>query len=558
MELFANDIKIPFGETISLKFYNPLFNDIGASSFPLSFPSKLAVVNKAFGFPVKQEASDPGYISARIRNHIIDLIGSWEANETQGGSVNAYFKGSSGDFYSMIKDKFLTDLEFGGIKYPAGVGADYMTILNYMTTKMNASYPTDEWTAFMAYMSNPVEGVSGDMEVNPVYHDNPSGVPSFTTSFKLNSTVYLFAGTVIDYIFSEFGYKIEKNIFREDVDLQRLVIFNTFNRVKPFTLLTIDDAFDYTKLVPRVSISDFLKAIRNKFNIGFFINEQSRSVKILSFDSIIQAGPAAGKFKTGSLKIDRKRGTGLSFTASQPDDWSNCPFDSLSKLDPDGSVITVNKLSDIVPATMTGHPIFVKAEANYYTVNEDLEITKQCPDMFPYSEGSAAEPIEQLCGSPALFTLVKTFLPSTTINYIVPRCDLQTNRAGFPYTDFPLMFVFARGIQDCYVEDGFERQYPCGTTDVYDAKGNAISGATLAMRWDKEYGIIERFWEERIAWELFIKKLIKTDFFEADLNKLIDFSIIKRAGNSNYILNALTVELSNKITRITEAELFRL
>jgi hypothetical protein len=287
MELFANNIKIPFGETLSIKFFNPLFNDTGSHSLPISVSARIPSVNKAFGFPNSQEAPDPGVISANIKTGIIDLIGSWCINDCQGNKIEAYYKGSNGDFYSMIKEKMLTDLSFGGIKYPAGVGANHVTVLAYMTTKMDSVYPDNDWAAFMAYLADPVDGLSE--EVNPVTHVNPTGVPSFYDPGDLNSTVYLFVGAVIDYIFAEFGYKVERNIFREDTDLKRLVIFNTFNRV------TFIDAFDYTKLVPDVLILDFIKAIRDRFNIGFFVNEQSRSVKILSFNSIIASGPLPGK-----------------------------------------------------------------------------------------------------------------------------------------------------------------------------------------------------------------------------------------------------------------------
>ena len=555
MELFANNIKVPFSDKISLKFFNPLFNDIGSHSFPVSFSSKLPVVNKAFGFPVNKETPGASYISARIKDSIIDLIGSWQVTETNKSTIEAYYKGSNGDFYSMIKDNLLTGIDFGGIKYPAGVGADVGTVLAHMTTKMNPVYPTDEWAAFLAYMPNTCDG--SDEEVNPVSHDEGTGIPRFTNVGILNSTVYLFVGTVIDYIFAEYGYRIEKNIFREDADLKQLVIFNTFNRCA-------SDAFDYSKLVPRITIKDFLKAIRNRFNIGFFINEQSRSVKILSFNSIRQRIPG-GKIIARDLILDKNRVGGFSFPVSAPDEWCDNDYGSLAELDPAGTEVTVDKYEDIFimidehPGDIIGKNVYVTADSNYYYVASAEVVERKCANQFPYISGDGSLEIEQLSGIPAMFTLDKNF--ETLVEYVIPRCDLTSNASGFPYTDYPLMFLFARGKQDCYVfplEGAFARQYPQGTNEIYDANGVAITGANLALRWQGENGLIERLWEDRIAWELYIKKIVKSDFGGFDLNKLLDFSSVIRGGDSNYIINSLSVELSNKIARITEAELFRL
>jgi len=550
MELFANNIKVPYGGKISLKFFNPLFNDIGTYSFPISFPSRLPVINKAFGFPVNQESGDPGTIEAIIKSNIINLVGNWQINETQGGSVGAYYKGSNGDFYSRIKDKLLTDLEFGGIHYPAGIGADVGTVLAFMTTKMDSVYPDNDWNAFMVYMPNAIAGAG--TEVNPITHDEDTGIPRFTNpGATLNSTVYLFAGTILDYIFSEYGYRIEKNIFKEDEDLKRLVIFNTYNRYA-------DDAFDYTKLVPKILISDFLKAIRNKFNVGFFINEQNRSVKILSFDSIILSGPMPGKLNSSALKVNKNKITGLSFGINSPDEWSSNKFASLEEIDPNNTLITVDKYNDI-NAGMFEKKVFVIAESTYYDVGWTGIATRICPDQFIFITGNNPTDVEQLSGTLGMYTLNKNF--ETAVEYIVPRCDLESNRSGYAYTVFPLIFLLSRGKQDCqvyYIPGAFERQYPMGTSDIYNAKGDAIGGATLALRWHGNYGIIERFWANRINWELNSKVITTTSFLGKDLSKLLDFSSIIRSGGSNYLINSLNVELSNKITRITEAELFRL
>jgi hypothetical protein len=550
MELLVNNIKVPFGGSVSIRFYNPLFNDIGSHSFPINLSTKIPAVNKAFSFSNSLEAPKPINIEARIKSSIIDIVGSWYINEINGNNLEIYYKGSNGDFYSRIKNKLLTELSFGGIKYPAGVGANVGTVLAYMTTMMDVAYPDNDWTAFLAYLSNPVDGMSE--EVNPVLHVNPTGVPYFYAPADLNSTVYLFAGAIIDYIFSEFGYRVEKSIFREDQDLKRLVIFNTYNRVA-------DDAFDYTKLVPKILISDFLKALRNKFNIGFFVNEQSRSVKILSFDSIINAGPGPEKIYHSKIKIDKTRPSGLIFNVNSSDNWSGNAFNSLAELDPYDTLITVDKYNDI-DVGMSGKKVYVLAESAFYDVDIYGVVTRIGPDLFPYIDGEDSDEIEQLSGTLGMYTINKNF--ETAVEYTVPYCDLTGNRDSYAYTDFPLIFLIAHGIQDCQVyplpPSSYERQYPMASNDIYNAKGTAISGATLALRWHGTYGTIERFWTNRINWELNLKKLFTTSFKGEDLNKLLDFSKVYRIGENNCMINMIWVELSHKLTRIREAQFYRL
>jgi hypothetical protein len=554
MEIFVNDIRVPFKGTVQLKFLNPLFNDIGSYSLPMTFPAKVPAVQKAFGFPSQLEAETPAYISGRIKAGKIDLIGSWKVTDTSTKEIEAYFRSGIGDFYSMIKDKLLTDLEFGGIKYPAGVGANAGTVLAYMTTKMNAVYPDDDWAAFLAYMPDTCDGSS--MKVNAITHDAVTGIPRFATSATLNSTVYLFVGTVIDYIFEEFGYQIEENIFRKDTDLKQLVIFNTFNRVA-------DDAFDYSRLLPRRTIADFLKAIRNRFNVGCFINEQNRSVKIISFNSIIQSGPSE-EIICGKLTINKNKVSGISFPISAPDEWCAHEYGSLAELDPENTLVTVDIYEDIFimiqdhPNDIIGKIVFVTAESNYYLVVSSTVVEKKCSGQFPYVAGDGSLEIEQFSGIPANYTLEKNF--ETLVEYVIPRCDLKSNRNGYEFTDYPLMFTFARGVQDCFVfpvYNAFARQYPEGSNDIYDANGDAISGASLSLKWQGNSGVIEKFWQNRLTWELYIKKIIKLDFTGSELNKLIDFSKIVRINESNCIINSLNVELSNKTTVIKESELFR-
>lgn len=622
MEFFVNNIKVPFSGSISLKFANPLFNDIGSYSFPISFPARIPVIQKAFGYPDKREAEIKPYIEGRIKTQFCDLLGSWGVNEA-GDNINTYFKPGSGDFFSLIKDKLLSDIDFGGVKWPIGEGAPWMYIFAHLNTKMDVSYPDSDYAVYCAYMPNAVD-IENPFDVkfiNKVFQTIVDPL-EFDDTCK-NTSIYLFAGTVIDYLFSNHGYRVEENIFRKDPDFKKLTIFNTFNLRAPNSNEYSGQArIDYKDLVPHLTCGDFLKAIRDRFNIGFFINEQQKSVRIKSFDSIIidSVRYAVCGTRPKAPVIENNRLSGINFPLNAPDDWSNHSFKSADELK---NPIIVNKYRDILPETRTaGDLIFVQSESAYYRIalnDADTPVNEAqriCTDMFPYSEGDGTGEITQLSGIPAMYThtinLEYESGNNTDVDYVVPRCDLVGNGYGQPFTEFPLMFLFARGVINCFTipaefdpddsvigyanraafpetgstgirylaidtekyfrwngSDYFEiilpepntppvYTYPIGTSDVYDAEGTKISTANKALKWGGEFGLIEWLWANRINWEINIKKLIKTEMLSEDIAKLIDMDEWKRVGDDNYLVNSFEIEVEEKKVRLRNVELLRL
>lgn len=574
MEIFVNNIKVPASTTLSLRFYNPMFNDIGGYSFPVTFNAKLPVIRKAFGYPGILAAEGAVTADARIKTEFAEFRGLWKVTEASDELIEAYFSGSSGSFYSLAGDKLMTSIDFGGVKYPAGMLGTIEQVLMHMDSVMNATYPDYDYCAFCAYMPNAYGDESTDAQkwVNEVEHDN-YGNPSFKNKGgnQGNDTIYLFVGAVLDYLFNEYGYRIAKNVFREDAELQRLVIFNTYNR-KSYA------AFDYKKLVPRIKITDFLKAITNRFNIGFFINEQSKEVDIMYFDDLTAKTPkeVACRF-ISRPRVDARRTTGMIFELNPPDEWSTHTTISTDDFLP-YVPITVNKVRDIVPGPLTLYDVYyVKAESAYYRVvyeNSAYAASRICSANFPVHEGEGGTEVDQYCGIPSMYTHVVEItwivneyddppIPTphyTDVDYVMPRCDLEATEVVYPNKEFPLMFMFNRGIQESYivpeVENPTTLKYPLGTVDIYDARGTVVTAAAKTLNWTGTGGLLEA-WTGRIAWEMGKKKIVKAGLTPDELNELTDYSQIVRIGNDNFIVNSLDIEISRKTVRIVEAELFR-
>ena len=575
--------KIPFADPLTLKFYNPLFNEIGDHSLPITFSPKITSINRAFGFPDSQNTNPATSIPGKIKTQLLDIEGAWQVNKASGNEIEAYFKGNGGNFYSLIRDVKLNEISYGGIKYPAGEIGTPHDVLEHMSTKLNAIYPTDEYCVFCAYMPNAYgeDTLEAQKLVNEVDHDE-SGTPFVKYrgeypgfDYNTNDTVYLFVGTVIDYLFAEYGYKIGRSIFKDHPDLRRLVVFNTFNRRGWYD-------FDYRQLVPKILCSDFLKAITNRFNIAFFINERTKTVDIISFDQLISKGITILKTKfTSNPEVNNNRVAGLTFPQNPPDAWSTHEITGMENF-PYGTLVEVATFRDISTLEVDIFKIsYVRAENAWYEiVKVDGINTPQrvCPKHFTYKDGTGELEITQYSGIPAMYRYVKAFnwteeegvppapVPhSTEGDFVMPRCDLECCDKRLPNKEFPLMFLFTRGVQTGYIVpyEGDEGPgslwyYPMGSNTIYDTEGDVISGATLSLYWDGAEGLIENFWKNRNDWEINIKKIVTGLLSIDDINKLIDFAQVIRIENNNYLVSKIEAELTPRSIRITEAELYRL
>lgn len=571
--------RIPIREALQHTITNPLLNTQGSLSLPLTFSSYSPVVRQAFGFPNAIVAPGTRQFEGKVNIGIRELDGSFTLNQGSRSEIEAYFNSGSGHFYSAIQDKYLIDLEYGGVKYPAGQSATISQVLSHMTVVIGATYPDKEYTAFMAYMPK-AEGEntpSGRELINPVDVNETTGNPYFIqpASGEWNSAVYLFVGTVLQYIFYEHGYRIGKNIIATDPDLSRMVVFNTYNRIGPNLA-----AFDYSKLVPRILVSDFLKALE-EMNIGFLFNDSSRVVDIVRVDDVIATEiPESIDFSMPSPIVFPRDPGGFDFAYSQADEWSSGDYDTADEFLPYGTLYTVDKLRDITAnAINLGKYYFVKSLSAYYTIEADYEaspttysVVRVSPDQFPYSVGKAENQIGRTGKTLAMFDLEEEIeyeytypghteptTLTTTKHWLLPRCDLEGNKDGRPYTDFPLIFLLSWGSQSCDIEpsDGISNHlYPLASCDIYDALGSAVSGAGLALKWHGDYGIIEKLWKKRIYWEQYIKRTVKGALIGNDIHKLLDFSGPVRIGEHNYLVNSVELEISGKRIDISEVELY--
>lgn len=569
MEYFADDIRLSGGGPLSLRFYNPMFNDIGSYSYPLSFSAKDINNQKAFGFPSHRGNSNSPLVEGLISDPHFSMPGTWKVVQADKDIIEATFLPADSTFYSRFKNVTLKDLEYNG-------GIDLDDYLEFGTIQekalvladavVNKIYPEVDFTIYPVYMPN----AWGSATAEEDKFINPFTIDGYTElEFTRIDSFYMFVGAIIYYIFKEAGYLIKDNVFQTDPELRRLTIFNTTQRVFNAFLY-------YHEFVPGIGVLEFIKALRNRFNIGFFINEDDKTVSILRFTDIVKKPPVelSGAYYQG--RIDKNRTGGFSFAADAPDDWSSSEFDSVDDF---SELIAqeANKLRDIdAIINNKNYWYHVLCEASIYRVElveAAYQAVRKCPYIFPYLAGDGETVIDQYSGIPSMYThtVEMTYFymegeievqGTTDVDIVLPRCDLEGISSADKQLDFPLMFLLSRESQLAYVVPATEAPevaYPLANNDIYDASGNEITGATLSLRWDSDSGIIENFWSSFIDWAMNRKEVeIIDEVLELDLKILSDFSTPVRINNNNYLVNSFILAREGNKTMIRELELFRL
>lgn len=562
MQVLINNVQVPFSGTLRLKYSNPIFNSVGSYSLPISFPARHPAVQKAFGYPSLIDSQIPLSVSGMIRSADIELIGEWQVNSADNSTIEAYFKSNTSVFYSLIAGKYLTDMTFGGIKTPISFD-NVGLVLNLMSELAGAIYPETEYISYCAYMPNASsnDDIPDLRFVNPVDSEAPFDfiVPTSGREY-LNQGIYLFVGAVLEYIFNEHGYQVEKNIFAEDFNLRHLTIFNTFNQAGWYE-------FDYRNWVPRRLISEFLEKLSVRFNLAITFNENSKRVKIDFFDSLIESIDETS-LRIENRKIDPRTLTGVKLVAEQPDTWSKTNYqlitDYANKI---FDVLSVATIEDIDGTQ--GMLVYVINEAAYYLIGSGSARIRLCSNQLPYIYGT--NPIErQAVGSPSMYILEELVDETYTRKWLLPRCDLQLNGKKFTewntetpgYNDFPIMLVYSFALSYTWETSGDHASemihYPFAGTTIYDPAGVEISGMDMTLQWDGEIGIVSNCWKNRLYWELHTKKIVTGNILGNDIRKLFDFSKAKRIEKSNYLVNSFTLEFTASSYRIRDIELFRL
>lgn len=573
-------IDLPLDVAIRLQLKNPMFNDIGSYSLPFTVPSSQRN-RQVFNLPhriSKVDQSIKDFNFHALFKGIRFLDGIFSVYKTPGDNYESYLKIGLGGFNSVVKDKTLKDVDYGGNIH---IGATYQDAMDYIDASVDNSYPDYNFVCFPVY--------------NPEFHDPDYN--DYLTHYhnywdedhfylyltgppgKSIITPFPYLCFVLDSLFKTYGYFIESSILHTDPELRTLVLLNIMNTNdirEPF--FSRDVRFiNFANHVPDIGILEFIKGLENYLNIQFFIDEDHRKVKIRKRDDII-SDPSFVDFSSNILKQrsltipEAQNGYRLTQTPDPDDNYTGDKIEDIDKRFIRSEVSTFSALPNATLYSEPGDIRLVLDENKYYRVKWDgIQYTwTEISLCFDYILPNGDAEWETIFSTPLMDEIEDTLQASVhdpgppPVDYYMPFPRTWTvphiGQAESNYPKFALRLLFYRGrvldnkdltgipppgqslnepVSNCH--------YPFGSNDVYDHYGNKMAAANYSLLWTGQYGLKENFWKKTLHWDFNIKQ-------EAEFTKILsplEFKNILyyrkyRINRTNFLINTIDVTLHNK------------
>lgn len=311
--------------------------------------------------------------------------------------------------------------------------------------------------------------------------------------------------------------------------------------------------------LPEINCGEFLHEVEKLTGSKVFVDESSRSCRILSLKNILKTNEIedvseyAGEVTNQAMT--KQEGYKLSFTDPGEDEYYSARVkeitDVMTRKDDfptDYSVpLLGNKVNDIRLNQ------FDQSFYRYYEINfiQSAGWEFFSENFLKLQEGEGKFPINTKF-SPLL---VERALFKTDMAW--PRCDKEGKfliMGQGDHEDFRLFFYRGTYAMQVYYTNHFETElWPMCTNDVYDKAHVKIPEANLALRWDGEYGLYNTFYKEWI--DLMVNHYREeTRFIDWPKWMLNSFAWWKkyRINHMNYLVKSIDLELTASGTTIKD------
>ena len=282
------DLPNDFSFTMNLK--SPVFSEIGSYSYPFRIPATPKNVI-TMGYRHRVENIGDPYMTqegAFFWNGLQLFKGTVKVKT----SNSKYYEGtifeSEGDFFYSRQRLTLQQFDFGTMEF-----ANPAARLAYINSCANVRYP-DAVLAFPQIKNLTYwEEVPENWILQSCNFYTSAGIsryiPSSTTRTIIVPMLYL--RYILKTIFTKLNYVFDDSFFASDSDYNSLALFNL---VDCNTASTGYFKYDENKLflnyhVPIISLNNFLSGLESFFNIRFFINNSTRTIRLLSLDAIVKS-----------------------------------------------------------------------------------------------------------------------------------------------------------------------------------------------------------------------------------------------------------------------------
>lgn len=360
MQIIKNEEILDLKENqIEIDNTSPIFNMKGTQSVSMNFP-KTPKNLRLFGFPNRLDRYNKvsGDEQVEVRDGV--LIKSGIMNVTAvGENIEANIGFGESEAYSKMNKTKLADMTGLPVFYPPLPSTGISHILSMLKGILidRARFDESDFGIFPVVTSFEKNGDTGMREnlmiLNELKKSDQTvfvGEKKRTISVKVDSeykdikvpigygiSPFLKLHVLLQLVWKYLGFNLIENPFREDFQLSSIcVLNNTWDTI-------VAGKIRYSDLMPDCTIEDILSMVWGKFGAVYFVDSNTKNVRIKLIKDILQSPESEdySLFKSGNPEIGVSKGKQLKFSCNKSGDLTETSKKTYSEfLKSCGGIIT--------------------------------------------------------------------------------------------------------------------------------------------------------------------------------------------------------------------------
>lgn len=368
---------------------------------------------------------------------------------------------------------------------------------------------------------------------------------------------------VISKIFEEANIELESTILN-DAEFKKLTIFSnnpmwvkTDYDTYPGKIIMNGGRLDWTvsEQLPDVTVRNFLKSLRIKFNVIFDFHYIQQKFKAVFFNDIIE-DPEIRDITHNVVETSSITQASNSFLfkfGENPDQVDEL-ITGADNFRGFTLNIAVNSKAGLSSYSSAGFKAALVLNLNKFFIKPGFISTTwfvYFDNVFEYKHAEGETEVVSPSTYSRMIEVDESVLPFAPLypspitnrvsNMVYMDVPVSKYRAqnNPSFSDCPLRYYIYHGLQD----DNFSEDYPYLAIDKRDYAGNTISGSTMALRWNHTDGLIALNWTEFI--EMVEEEKSKTVLLDWSVKEFYAFSFLKkyRIDRVDYLFKELDITL---------------
>jgi len=592
---------LPAGYVVEAEKNNPLFQKKGSQTVPINFPATIRN-NRMLKFPHRIDNTNKKEetIPVIVETGSVQQKGLLSVNSASEKIISANIGYDESEMYATMKDMQLCNMpvlkkpdyikSFGG----SNIDQKIDSMLAHLTAVMKEKTEADYYVFPVIVKKDVVEL---DDNNSKTYLEIINEVdPNFSSDGKIaelkarqNRTIIRYEGNeeieltapkgygvspflrvfrLLEIIFDNFDFKLSENPFKEHRQLKKMVVLN--NTID--AILT--GILSYKDLMPDCTIQEFLDSLFAKFGTVFFVDSNSKTVRIKFLKDIINPDENSNinnlnTIKTKEPEVSFQPAKQLRLKMNRELEDSKTLVDTMEEF--------LEKFAyqfSETPRSGNVSQIFNRTENTYIIINvfithkeKNRETSSDFFDWDKKTKNIGYEDIEMrdLClplyhVPGALFAtniVMLQYLTGYKHNY--SDVFIGGNKEEDQMSCAKIAFAFAWGLTSSnpsHYRLFFASQFNRDETGNFVKDNNGIK-YDISLTCNREDGLYNRFWKEYDAFLRHSNQIIKCDLHLSD-KAFVEFKIDEKVSINNQplVTEQIKYKFSNVSDKISES-LFR-